>query len=79
MHYGIENMTRARLIVFWTSHRLDLAKHNCSSCEQFYRQTKEVMNFTIEAGLSCCQGGRGFSPATKRVVPGYFYWKIEEK
>ena len=24
-------------------------------------------------------GGRGFSPATKRVTPGYFYWKIEEK
>ena len=23
--------------------------------------------------------GRGFSPATKRVAPGYFYWKIEEK
>ena len=23
--------------------------------------------------------GRGFSLATKRVAPGYFYWKIEEK
>ena len=23
--------------------------------------------------------GRGFSPATTRVAPGYFYWKIEEK
>ena len=21
----------------------------------------------------------GFSPATNRVAPGYFYWKIEEK
>ena len=30
-------------------------------------------------GLSLRAGGRGFSPATKRVVPGYFYWKIEEK
>ena len=22
--------------------------------------------------------GGGFSPATKRVAPGYFYWKIEK-
>ena len=29
-------------------------------------------------GLSLRVGGRGFSPATKRVVPGYFYWEIEE-
>ena len=32
-----------------------------------------------KAGLSLRAGGRGFSPATKRVAPGYFYWKIEEK
>ena len=31
------------------------------------------------AGLSLRAGGRGFSPATKRVAPGYFYWKIEPK
>ena len=31
------------------------------------------------AGLSLRAGSRGFSPATKRVAPGYFYWKIEEK
>ena len=31
------------------------------------------------SGLSLRAGGRGFSPATKRVAPGYFYWKIEEK
>ena len=31
------------------------------------------------AGLSLRAGGRGFSPATKRVAPGYFYWKIEGK
>ena len=31
------------------------------------------------SGLSLSAGGRGFSPATKRVAPGYFYWKIEEK
>ena len=31
------------------------------------------------AGLSLRAGGRGFFPATKRVAPGYFYWKIEEK
>ena len=30
-------------------------------------------------GLSLRAGGRRFSPATKRVAPGYFYWKIEEK
>ena len=33
----------------------------------------------VGAGLSLRAGGRGFSPATKRVAPGYFYWKIEEK
>ena len=32
-----------------------------------------------ESGLSSRAWGRGFSPATKRVAPGYFYWKIEEK
>ena len=31
------------------------------------------------AGLSLRAGGWGFSPATKRVAPGYFYWKIEPK
>ena len=31
------------------------------------------------SGLSLRAEGRGFSPATKRVAPGYFYWKIEEK
>ena len=30
-------------------------------------------------GLSSRAGGQGFSPATKRVAPGYFYWKIEPK
>ena len=30
-------------------------------------------------GLSLRAGGRGFSLATKRVAPGYFYRKIEEK
>ena len=31
------------------------------------------------SGLSLRAGGWGFSLATKRVAPGYFYWKIEEK
>ena len=31
------------------------------------------------SGLSLRAGGRGFSPATKRVAPSYFYWKIEQK
>ena len=29
-------------------------------------------------GLSLRAGGLGFSPANKRVAPGYFYWKIEQ-
>ena len=33
----------------------------------------------MDAGLSLRVGDRGFSPATKRVTPGYFYWKIKEK
>ena len=37
-------------------------------------------DFTVlYTGLSLRAGGRGFSPATKRVASGYFYWKIEEK
>ena len=36
-----------------------------------------VLWFT-SPGLSLRAGDRGFSPATKRVAPGYFYWKIEE-
>ena len=31
------------------------------------------------SGLSLRAGGRELSPATKRVAPGYFYWKIEGK
>ena len=31
------------------------------------------------AGLSLRAGGQGFSPATKRLAPSYFYWKTEEK
>ena len=30
-------------------------------------------------GLLLRAGGWGFSLATKRVAPGYFYWIIEEK
>ena len=33
----------------------------------------------LNTGSSLRAGDRGFSPATKRVAPGYFYWKIEEK
>ena len=33
----------------------------------------------IHPGLSLRAGGRGFSPAAKRVAPAYFYRKIEEK
>ena len=37
------------------------------------------VNCMTSTGLSLRAEGRGFSPATKRVAPGYFYWKIEEK
>ena len=37
------------------------------------------IHIMVSSGLSLRAGGRGFSPATKRVAPGYFYWKIEEK
>ena len=36
-------------------------------------------HFINQTGLSLRAGGRGFSPATKRVAPSYFYWKIEQK
>ena len=39
-------------------------------------EKKKTKNRT---GLSLRAGGRGFSPTTKRVAPGYFYWKIEQK
>ena len=38
-----------------------------------------LVHFFAIAGLSLRAGGRGFSLATKRVAPVYFYWKIEEK
>ena len=40
---------------------------------------KAIGKKTSLSGLSLRAGGRGFSPATKRVAPGYFYWKIEPK
>ena len=43
------------------------------------RSPLNVHNKYRMSGLSLRAGGRGFSPATKRVAPGYFYWKIEEK
>ena len=39
----------------------------------------DILNLSLISGLSLRAGGRGFSPATKRVAPGYFYWKIEPK
>ena len=35
--------------------------------------------WTTLAGLSLKAGHQGFTPATKRVAPSYFYWKIEQK
>ena len=42
-------------------------------------RSKILLQFTNPSGLSLRAGGRGFSPAAKRVAPSYFYWKIEEK
>ena len=43
------------------------------------KDTKIHTISTFITGLSLRAGGRGFSPATKRVAPAYFYRKIEEK
>ena len=42
-------------------------------------ETRKQNTLLQVSGLSLRARGRGFSPATKRVAPGYFYWKIEEK
>ena len=43
------------------------------------RDVKSHLEVLPTARLLLRAGGRGFSPATKRVTPGYFYWKMEEK
>ena len=45
----------------------------------FINKVDSKVSLKVSAGLSLRAVGRGFSPATKRVAPGYFYWKIEEK
>ena len=55
----------------------------CIQCDErlfsvgFFVQ--ESFKLTPGSGLSLRAGARGFSPATKRVAPGYFYRKMEEK
>ena len=52
------------------------------SGQELNKFAKLVVNsqqINIMAVLSLRARGRGFSPVTKRVTPGYFYWKIEEK
>ena len=49
----------------------------CRIQKNFYLETR--VWGPIIAGLSLRAGGRGFSPASKRVAPVYSYWKIEEK
>ena len=44
-----------------------------------FRDTNHFQKYIYFTGLSLRAGSRGFSPAPKRVAPGYFYWKIEEK
>ena len=57
-------------------HQSELNKLNILS-EKMY--TSKVGKENKDQGWSLIAGGQGFSPATKRVAPGYFYWKIEEK
>ena len=45
----------------------------------FSHDVIKIQTKKLSTGLSLRAGGRGFSPATKRVAPGYFYWKIEPK
>ena len=40
--------------------------------------TGNLKNSEFFSGLSLRAGGRGFSPVTKRVAPGYFYWKMKK-
>ena len=46
--------------------------------KELVKRLNIIISF-IKSGLSLRARGRGFSPVTKRVAPGYFYWKIEEK
>ena len=64
---------------------LSECKHNhvVGMYEAYYHENKlwvssAVTGLLHSSGLSLRAGGRGFSPASKRVAPGYFYWKIEE-
>ena len=54
-------------------------QHSQMKHERFALFSRRKMRLVAWAGLSLRAGGRGFSPATKRVAPGYFYWKIEPK
>ena len=52
--------------------------HNIHTCTPMYIHV-HMGHLKVSSGLSLRAGGQGFSPATKRVAPSYFYWKIEEK
>ena len=56
-----------------------LARHLSDIYKAPLPKSPRIHSERQEAGLSLRAGGRGFSPATKRVAPGYFHWKIEEK
>ena len=62
--------------------KLNTASHDVKSfaiCAFVEDIVVERGNDYLYSGLSLRAGGRGFSPATKRVAPAYSYWKIEEK
>ena len=47
---------------------------------QLIEALKFIPRETVQdAGMSLRAGGRGLPPATKRVAPGFFHWKIGEK
>ena len=59
---------------FFADHRLNWI---CKSLVAVINSSKWKEDH--HTGLSLRAGGQGFSPTTKRVAPGYFFWKIEEK
>ena len=64
------------------STKITVMCQNSALLKHFQKSPKNPEDFLAlspSSGLSLRAGGRGFSPATKRLAPSYFYWKIEEK
>ena len=50
-----------------------------SEFESLFEIISNECVYNAYSGLSLRAGGWGFSPATKRMAPGYFYWKRKQK